>query len=546
MSDTSQSSESPPLDATVKMAPPVISDAPVQEKTIATAPSTVVGNPGPAASPSAVAQMKVLGPYTIKRTLGKGGMGVVFEAEDPRLKRSVALKVMIAGQAASEEDSQRFRIEVESAAKLHHPNIIAVLDVGRAGNLDYFTMEYVEGDTLGKWLREKQRPYKDRALMVEKVCRALHHAHEKGILHRDIKPSNIIVDAAGEPHVMDFGLARNIESGSGFTLSGAALGTPQYMPPEQAEGRHKAAGPGSDIWSLGAVLYEALTGKPPFSGESIYEILIGVTYHDPVAPRKLSASVPPDLETICLKCLEKKIERRYTTAAQLADDLKAWHNGEAISARPLSRPERLVRACKRRPAVAVCVIMGVLFLGIGSWLVFQNLKSQAAMERAQRLAMEAREMERVKRDDEDKHTAKIETAEGQKLLSQAQQYWAAGEHHKADLAYMSAEDRFRKALFAVDDFAEARKGMLDTALLAYDIAMKERHWGLAEEKLVLAEEMGLSKTDCAALEKKLEDAQTARSQHIKKRIREILSEAETAPTEAFHTMGRQELITLAD
>ena len=546
MSDTSQSSESPPLDATVKMAPAVVSDAPVQEKTIATAPSTVVGNPGPAASPSAVAQMKVLGPYTIKRTLGKGGMGVVFEAEDPRLKRSVALKVMIAGQAASEEDSQRFRIEVESAAKLHHPNIIAVLDVGRAGNLDYFTMEYVEGDTLGKWLREKQRPYKDRALMVEKVCRALHHAHEKGILHRDIKPSNIIVDAAGEPHVMDFGLARNIESGSGFTLSGAALGTPQYMPPEQAEGRHKAAGPGSDVWSLGAVLYEALTGKPPFSGESIYEILIGVTYHDPVAPRKLAASVPPDLETICLKCLEKKIERRYATAAQMADDLKAWSAGEGISARPLSRPERLVRACKRRPAMAVGVVMSAILIGAGSWLVIQNLKSQAAAERAQRQASEAREMERAKLESEQKHTAQVETAEGRKILSDAQDFWNAGQHHKADLAYMQAEDHFRKALFAVDNDAEARSGMLETALLAFDIAMKERYWGLAAEKLELAQEMGLDKAEYLARGQVLHNAETERSQHIKTRIKEILAEAETAQTEAFHTMGRQELITLAD
>jgi predicted Ser/Thr protein kinase len=541
MSDTSQSSESPALDSTVIKQPLETS----QEKTIANAPSTLVSGAA-ATSPSAVAQLKQLGPYMIKRTLGKGGMGVVFEAEDPRMKRSVALKVMIAGQAASEEDSQRFRIEIESAAKLQHPNIIGVHDVGRAGNLDYFTMEYVEGDTLTKWLREKQRPYKDRALMVEKVCRAIHHAHERKILHRDIKPSNIIVDSAGEPHVMDFGLARNIESGSGFTLSGAALGTPQYMPPEQAEGRHKTAGPGSDIWSLGAVLYEALTGKPPFTGESIYEILIGVTYHDPIAPRKLTPTVPPDLETICLKCLEKKIERRYATAAQMADDLKAWRNGEAISAHPLSRPERLIRACKRRPAVAVGVVLGSVMLLAGSWLVWSNLKAQAAMERAQRQAAEARELERIKRDDEDKHTAEFQTAEGKKLLSQAQEYWAGGQHHKADLAYMAAEDRFRKALFAVDEFVDARKGMLDTALLAHDIAMKEKHWGLAAEKLILAEEMGLAKAECEKLEKKLHEAENAHLDYIKKRVKEILSEAETAQSEAFHTMGRQELITLAD
>ncbi|MCY3023104.1 MAG: protein kinase [Planctomycetota bacterium] len=315
--------------------------------TVAMPPSGAATEPTSAALASG--ELRTIGPYRILRLLGRGGMGVVYKAVDTRLGRTVALKVIRGGGDAGPEELARFRLEAQNAAKLQHPHIVPIHDIGQSGDLDYFTMDYIEGITLWEWQQLKERSYRERAEMLEKIARAVHHAHEQSIIHRDLKPSNVMVDMAGEPHVMDFGLARNIESAQGLTVSGTALGTPQYMPPEQAKGSHKEIGPHSDVYSLGAVLYEMLCGKTPFQGETVFQILRAVIQDDAVPPRKI---------------------------VRLADDLRAYVDGEAISARPLSRTERAWRGCRKRPVLFVAAVLVLAFSGVAGWLLHFGSASQ--------------------------------------------------------------------------------------------------------------------------------------------------------------------------
>jgi hypothetical protein len=311
-----------------------------------------------------------LGHYLLLRRIAQGSMGVVFEALDRNLQRRVALKLLRTDQGVSTEDLARFRIESTAAARLRHPNIVPVYDVGVHDGVDYYTMELVEGTTFDAWMRGDNRTFRQRATIIEQVARAIHHAHENGVVHRDLKPANVMIDAQGQPHVTDFGLARTVDNESGVTMAGRTVGTPSFMSPEQAQGM--PAGPRSDVWGLGAVLYDALTGRPPFVGESAYVVMTSVVSDDPIAPRRFDRAIPPELEAISLQCLEKDPEGRYVTAADLADDIKRWLDGEPVHARRVSPLKRnLKRLRKHRLPVA---------LGLAAALVALTFAVYAAIE----------------------------------------------------------------------------------------------------------------------------------------------------------------------
>ncbi|MBY0229168.1 MAG: serine/threonine protein kinase [Gemmataceae bacterium] len=286
------------------------------------------------------------GDYLLLAEIGRGGMGIVYKALEPGLGRHVALK-MILSQAVSEADQlERFRSEASAAAVLQHAHIVKVHRVGSVGERHFFSMDYIEGQSLAQRLREGPLPGREAAALLSSVARAIHHAHEQGILHRDLKPGNVLLDKAGRPHVTDFGLAKRFARDDGQTKTGAILGTPGYMAPEQARG-DKRLGPWTDVYGLGALLYELLTARPPFQGESAMDTLIMVLENEPVLPRLLNPRIDRDLETICLKCLARDPKDRYASAAAVADDLDRYLAGESIHARSLNMIDYLTRSLER-------------------------------------------------------------------------------------------------------------------------------------------------------------------------------------------------------
>jgi serine/threonine-protein kinase len=273
------------------------------------------------------------GDYEILREIGRGGMGIVYRARQISLQRDVALKLTLQGALTGPAERERFRIEAESAAKLEHPNIVPVHDVGEYEGRPYLSMQLVEGETLADRVKRGPLPPIEAARILLPVCRAVAFAHRRGVLHRDLKPSNILLDRNDVPHLTDFGLAKAMESDAALTRTGAALGTPSYIPPEQAAGSRGECGPASDVYSLGAVLYFMLVGRPPFAGASPVETVIMVLEQEPPLPRAIYPKVDRDLEMIALKCLQKPIDLRYDSADALAADLKAYLNDEPIAAR---------------------------------------------------------------------------------------------------------------------------------------------------------------------------------------------------------------------
>jgi predicted Ser/Thr protein kinase len=273
------------------------------------------------------------GDYELRQELGRGGMGVVYRAQQLSLAREVALKMILRGQLASQGDRERFEAEAQAAARLDHPGIVPVYEVGEIDGRPYFSMKHVRGTTLAQRLADGPLPPREAARILAAVARAIHFAHMRGVLHRDLKPSNILLDERGEPHVTDFGLAKQISDAATITKTGAVLGTPAYMAPEQAVGARGQVGPRSDVYSLGVILYHMLTGRPPFQAASPAEMVLLVLEQDPVPPRMLNPKADRDLEMICLRCLQKPADLRYASAAALADDLEAFLNDESISAR---------------------------------------------------------------------------------------------------------------------------------------------------------------------------------------------------------------------
>src|SRR5262249_6837990 len=261
-------------------------------------------------------------------------------------------KMILAGQLASPADVQRFRAEAESAARLQHPNIVAIHEIGQHQGQHYFSMDFVEGQNLAEFVGQKPLPPKQAARYLKTIAEAIHYAHQQGILHRDLKPSNILIDPSGQPRVTDFGLAKQMKGDSDLTVSGQVLGSPNFMPPEQAAGKRLQIGPHSDVYALGAILFYMLTARPPFAAESMTETLQLVVNTQPPLPRLLSPGVPRDLETICLKCLEKEARNRYASAQELGDELDRVLHDEPILARPINRIEKSWRWCRRNPVVA--------------------------------------------------------------------------------------------------------------------------------------------------------------------------------------------------
>jgi formylglycine-generating enzyme required for sulfatase activity/predicted Ser/Thr protein kinase len=325
--------------------------------------------------------------YDIVGELGRGGMGIVYKARQVGLNRVVALKMVLDGDYARPEYLLRFEREAELIACLSHPNFVHIYEVGRHDQRPFFAMEFVEGGSLAEKLNGTPLPNRPAAELVEVLARAVQVAHEAGIVHRDLKPSNIMLTVGGAPKIMDFGLAKRLEAGGGLTQSGDILGTPRYMAPEQVRGSSKAIGPGTDVYALGAILYEMLTGRPPFQGASLSETLLQAEREDPVPPRRLQSKVPRDLETICLKCLDKEPARRYTSAELLADDLGRFLSGQPIQARPAGPTERTWRWCRRNPTVATLAAACLLVLVSGlvattwKWREAENLRFENWFQR---------------------------------------------------------------------------------------------------------------------------------------------------------------------
>src|SRR5947199_676376 len=312
------------------------------------------------------------GDYELLEQVGRGGQGIVFRGRQKSLNRIVALKVIGLGRWATEAHLKRFRLEAEAAARLEHPGIVPIHEVGERDGSCYFSMKFVEGGQLDEVVRRTPMSIREAAELIAKVARTVHYAHDHGILHRDIKPGNILLDAKGEPHLTDFGLARLVKTESSITQTLDVIGTPSYMAPEQAVGNNAAVSSVTDVYGLGAVLYQLLTGQPPFAGGTTYETIRLLLDTEPRPPRLLNPKVDRDLSTICLKCLEKDSQRRYPSAFALAEDIERWLKHEPIQARHTGIVTRGKKWIRRNPASALLAASLIALAAAAGWIIWKS------------------------------------------------------------------------------------------------------------------------------------------------------------------------------
>lgn len=351
-------------------------------------PARSDGSPSPSVEFRRDTAQRSVGDYDIIEEIARGGMGVVYRARHRQLDRIVALKVILSGDLASTEEIERFQAEARAAAQLDHSHIVPVFDVGNADGKHYLSMGFVEGEDLVDAVSRNLFEPRPAAELIHKLALAIDYAHRSGILHRDLKPANVLIDSEGEPRLTDFGLAKmlNVEGASDLTRTGQLLGTPTYMAPEQARGDFAQLGPSSDIYSLGAILYFCLTGRPPFRAATVVETLRQVLQDDPVSPRTINAQVDRDLETICLKCLSKDPKQRYRSCAALGDDLQRYLDGRPIQARPIGLFSRAVRWCNRHRtraallATAALLVLVTIGSGRGKSIAFWEDRWDLGME----------------------------------------------------------------------------------------------------------------------------------------------------------------------
>ncbi len=394
--------------------------------------------------PSTSSVLPALAGYEVLGELGQGGMGVVYKARHRQLKRLVAVKTIKNSAFAGAAERARFRAEAEAVARLQHPHIVQIHEIGEQDGLPFFTLEYMEGGSLARQLGGKPQPPQAAARLVQTLARAMHVAHQQGIIHRDLKPANVLLTADGQPKISDFGLAKRLEEGSSPTLSGAILGTPSYMAPEQALGKSqgRTLSPATDIYALGAILYEMLTGRPPFLGETPVDTLQQVVQDEPVAPRRLQPTVPRDLETICLKCLHKQAERRYGSAAALAEDLGRFLAGEPVHARPPGPLDRGLKWVRRRPAVAgllaASVLAAVALVASVVGFVYQtdleNALAEAREQEKQAQVQKGIAEEQSREAEKQKATAEGQKAEADKQKRRAEASQQIAEQQRAEAA----------------------------------------------------------------------------------------------------------------
>jgi serine/threonine-protein kinase len=427
--------------------------------------------------------------YQIVAELGRGGMGVVYKARHEGLNRWTALKMMLGGAHAGAEQLTRFHTEAEAVALLQHPNIVQIYEVGEHDGLPYLALEFVDGGSLDKWVHRQPQPFRDAAYLIETLAGAMQHAHEHGVIHRDLKPANVLLradpengdatpktrvaspfsgsalSATGLPKITDFGLAKRLQQDSSQTKSGMLMGTPSYMAPEQARGEVHEIGPLADVYSLGAMLYELLTGRPPFQAATVMDTVVQVTSIEPMAPTRLVPKLPRDLETICLKCLQKDKAKRYASAGALAEDLGRFLAGEPIRARPVGPVERLGLWCRRNPRVAglsaaiVVLLLAVTGISLASYLQIKQEKAET--DRQYMRAEENARLQEAARQLADQRAREAEQAE-KKAADNAR---IAGDQRKLALETLyslvtKVEDQLRDK----HDMADLRKEILQSAM----------------------------------------------------------------------------------